>query len=475
MSKKFIWILSILMSITMLWFIYIQIKWIDGALEVRERQFVHLVNTSLRIVAKEVEEHEIISRVKSEVTSYDIDSIGNHIHLDKNFLDTNDKTDNVYFKIENKTIFIENIVNEIVRKKINIDERVNRDNLNKKIKTVFDHHNITFEYEFAVVTKSNNLCFKTDSFNLASTDEIFEVMLYPNDVIYKEKHYIKLYFPHEKEDIFFTLPKVALSTLFLILAIITIFFITIYIILKQKKLSEMKNDFINNLTHELKTPISTISLASQMLKDNSISVVDKDYNLISNIIDDETKRLGFQVEKILQMAIIEKGYVKFSEQDININELLSSVIKSFSLKISQKNGIAEEHLNAEISDITGDRLHITNVFYNLIENAIKYSSKKDLLLKISTKKIKNKIIISIQDNAIGIKKDDQKRIFNKFYRVSTGNVHNVKGFGLGLSYVKRIVEEHKGRISIESQLNKGTTFKVVLPLKKEKFKHQKNK
>lgn len=229
MSKKFIWILSILMTVTMFWFIYIQIKWIDGAMEVRERQFVSLVNTSLRIIANEIVEKEVVSHVTSEAFSFDVDSLKDLTHTDN-------KNDKHYYDIDNNTVFIENVVNEIVRRKINIKDRLDKEILEKKIETVFKRHNVNFDYEFAVITENGNFHFKSINFNLDKTDEVFEVELYPNDLLYKEKHYLKVYFPHEKEDIFFTLPKVALSTLFLIMAIMTIFFITIHIIMRQKKI-----------------------------------------------------------------------------------------------------------------------------------------------------------------------------------------------------------------------------------------------
>ncbi len=455
MSKNFIWILSILMFITLFWFIYIQIKWIDGAMEVRERQFVSLVNTSLQIIANEVEQEEVVSHITREAFSFDVDSLKYSSYKDTCVLNKSMSYAN------NNTIFIENVVNQTVRKEINIKDRLNRTIFEEKVRTVLKRHNVNFDYEFAVTTQSGKVYFKSNNFDFKNSDEIFEVELYPNDLIYKEKHFLYIYFPNEKDDIFFTLPKVAFSTLFITLAIMTIFLVTLFIIMRQKKLSEMKNDFINNLTHELKTPISTISLASQMLKDEGIPAAEKDYKLISHIIDDETKRLGFQVEKILQMAILEKGYVQFKEDEIDINELLTNIINSFAIKIQYKEGKIEKQLDAQQDTIIGDELHITNVFYNLIDNAIKYSKEAPIIL-IKTSNCKEKIIISVQDNGIGIKKDEQKRIFNKFYRISTGDIHNVKGFGLGLSYVKRIVEEHKGKIEVNSQRSKGTTFNIEL-------------
>ena len=500
MKRKFIWALIIIMIITTAWFFYVQIKWIRGAMILREKQFVKLVENSLSEIVTKLEQREVVMQISNEAVSFTYDSlqIGNNYSnfntniinnfinyhspksnllissndtnfhkISNDYLDTNSfiVNENLYKKISNKTIFVQNIVNQLISKKININERLNPKIINSSIKTALKKRGIDFEFEFAVKISHKGYYYKTKKFNKDETDEIFEIQLFPNDILNYQKIYLQIYFPHEKESIFFTLPKIAFSTLFITFLIISVFIITISIILKQKKLSEMKNDFINNMTHELKTPISTISLASQMLKDKSIPTEKKDYSIISNIIDDETKRLGFQVEKILQMAIIERGFVKFKNQNINIHDLLNKIIANFALKINTKNGKIITNFNAKNQTIIGDEIHITNIFYNLIDNALKYT-KKEPIIEITTSINNSKIIISLKDNGIGISKEDQKRVFKKFFRVSTGNLHEVKGFGLGLSYVKRIVIEHKGKISIKSKINKGTSFVISLPISK---------
>jgi signal transduction histidine kinase len=218
------------------------------------------------------------------------------------------------------------------------------------------------------------------------------------------------------------------------------------------------------MTHELKTPISTISLASQMINDPSIPAESKNMKNISRIIEDESKRLGYQVEKVLQMAIFDRGKLKLKLKQTDINDLILSVINNFTIQVDKLGGKITGELNAANSQVKIDTVHFTNVISNLVDNAVKYSPEKPEIL-VSTENKNGKLLIRIRDKGIGIKKEDQKRIFEKFYRVPTGNIHNVKGFGLGLSYVKKIVEEHEGSIAIKSELNKGTEFEICLPQK----------
>jgi signal transduction histidine kinase len=227
----------------------------------------------------------------------------------------------------------------------------------------------------------------------------------------------------------------------------------------------MKNDFINNMTHELKTPVSTISIAAQMMKDADIAKSPQVFKHISTIINDETKRLGFLVEKVLQMSLFENQKATLKLKELDINDLIASVANTFTIKVEKSGGTIDIDLNAENSTIFADEMHITNMIFNLMDNAVKYR-REDLPLKLMarTRNEGDKVVISIEDNGIGIRKENLKKIFDRFYRVPTGNVHNVKGFGLGLAYVRKVIEDHNGSIRAENKYgNSGTIFIISLP------------
>jgi signal transduction histidine kinase len=287
-------------------------------------------------------------------------------------------------------------------------------------------------------------------------------------------NYLKIYFPTRRSylssSVSFLVPSVVFSLILLI-----IFTITLYIILRQKKLSELKNDFINNMTHELKTPVSTISIAAQMMKDTDVMKSPQVSKHISTVINDETKRLGFLVEKVLQMSLFENQKVTLKLKEFDINDLITSVANTFIIKVEKSGGTIDVDLRAENSTIYADEMHITNMIFNLMDNAMKYR-REDVPLKLMarTRNQGDNVVISIEDNGIGIKKENLKKVFDRFYRVPTGNIHNVKGFGLGLAYVRKVVEDHNGTIRAESgRGNVGTTFVITLPtLKSEKSKNQ---
>ncbi len=250
------------------------------------------------------------------------------------------------------------------------------------------------------------------------------------------------------------------------LVLLIVFVYTIILAFRQKKLNEMKTDFINNMTHEFKTPISTISLAAQMLNDDSVRKSPGMLQHISSIINDETKRLRFQVEKVLQMSMFDRKKATIRLQEVDANITINNIINTFKLKVERYGGRLNAALDAEDAIVNVDEMHFTNVIFNLLDNAVKYRREDvPLDIKVSTADIANsRLQITIEDNGIGIKKEHLRKIFDKFYRVPTGNKHDVKGFGLGLAYVYKMIDLLGGTIKVESELNQGTKFIIILPL-----------
>jgi two-component system phosphate regulon sensor histidine kinase PhoR len=280
--------------------------------------------------------------------------------------------------------------------------------------------------------------------------------------MFTSPEYLLLYFPNERQFLLTELWGMLLISIILIIVIVYSFTYTITTIFRQKKLSEMKNDFINNMTHEFKTPISTISLACEALTDHAIERSPEFTENYINIILEENKRLATMAEKILQTAVIEKGQLNMKREPIDLHEIITDVIKNIRIQVEIKDGVIRKQCKATNPVLIGDKVHLTNLVYNLLDNANKYSPKKPVIT-VRTENTSNGILLTIEDHGIGISKGEQKKIFDKLYRVPTGNIQDVRGFGLGLSYVKAIVEEHHGRISLESEINKGTKFKVFLP------------
>jgi len=271
--------------------------------------------------------------------------------------------------------------------------------------------------------------------------------------------------PHVSNIIWKQMLWMVLGAVIFTCVIFAAFFITLRALFNQKKLSEIKSDFINNMTHEFKTPLATISLAVDALKNEKVINDRTKMDYFSGIIKDENKRMNKQVETILQAALLDKQEIQLNEKPVHAHELIHAAINNIKLPLVEKNGKLETCFNATNDLIMGDEVHLTNIINNLLDNAIKYS-KDNLVIKLSTQNINNYFRIKIEDNGIGMNKETLHRIFEKFYRAHTGNIHNVKGFGLGLSYVKSIVDAHKGKIKVESTLSKGSCFTIdfsVLP------------
>lgn len=349
-----------------------------------------------------------------------------------------------------------------------ITERADSALVRKYLTQELDTIGIRVPFEYAVVNYLGTIQYKSAGYrpdNVAA-DNLFVQTLFANDSNGKQ-NYLKVYFPTKKDYIFSSISFMVPSFAFTLILLI-IFVFTIIVAFRQKKLTEMKNDFINNMTHEFKTPISSISLAAQMLNDPAVRKSPAMLQQISTVINDETKRLRFQVEKVLQMSMFDRQKATLKLEDIDANLAIFNIVNTFKLKVEKYGGKISAQLDAMDAIVNVDEMHFTNVIFNLLDNAVKYRREDvPLDLVVSSRDISDESLeITISDNGIGMRRDDLKKIFDKFYRVPTGNRHDVKGFGLGLAYVKKMVSELGGQISVESELNVGTKFIIILPLTK---------
>lgn len=272
---------------------------------------------------------------------------------------------------------------------------------------------------------------------------------------------LKLIFPDKKQFILAEMGLLFISSIVLILTVLVLFWRTTLSLLKEKKISEQTTDFLNNMTHEFKTPLTNIALAGKMLQKDSTLQQEEKIKHYTGIILEENEKLKFQTEQVLSMAALERSETPLHKTELDFHELLQKALKLAHLQIENKQGHLQVNLNAENFIIFGDKTHLTNVLSNLIDNAIKYSKEKPDLL-IETSNIGQNLVFSIADKGIGIEKIYHDQVFDKFFRVPTGDVHDVKGFGLGLAYTKKIITLHNGLIELQSEKGKGTTFKIIL-------------
>lgn len=344
-----------------------------------------------------------------------------------------------------------------------LNERIDFKELDQILKTQLTNNGINIHYHFSVSTNNGQRVYQCADYEEEGREKSFTETLFKNDPV-QRSGILTVHFPDLSKYMWRSMWFMMPSLLFTLILLIT-FIVTLMLVFRQKKLTELKNDFINNMTHEFKTPISSISLAAQMLGDESVNKTPALMQRLTSTIIDETKRLRFQVEKVLQLSMYENQRANLHMKEVDINELIAGVTHTFALKVEKNGGKIITNLKATEPVICVDDMHFTNVIFNLMDNAVKYRRKDaDLELNVETWNEPGLLCISIKDNGIGIKKEDLKRIFEKFYRVHTGNLHDVKGFGLGLAYVYKIVKDHKGTIVAESELGIGTKFIIKLKM-----------
>lgn len=508
MGKKMIYILIVVMSVVLSLLIFVQMNIINKAADIKEEQFNQLVKRCLIQVASRLQEEEAYQFIEAEnkralektqsyntgvISQYKInfsfnlqkDQYGNirtssSIQESDTIINTtqNQEAFNVLAELnrleqeqfrqslEERDRYTRSIQYQLELANTPIEERINREQLATLLKNELQSNGINLDYEYVIKSYprgNEKIIIQSENYKNNSKKE-HQTPLFTKDIGSQKPNYLKIYFPREQSQFIKETGIMVVPTAILLILIIGIFTYTIFIILKQKKLSMVKNDFINNMTHELKTPISTISLASQMLRDNTVHSSPSTIERITGVIFDESKRLSNQVEKVLQMAVFNEGRLKLKFKNFDLSEVVTNVVQNFEIRVQSANGNLKLENIASQSIIYGDQVHITNVLFNLLDNAVKYS-KEAPVIEVKVYNKKDIVAISVQDNGIGIAKEHQKQIFERFYRVPTGNVHDVKGFGLGLHYVAKIIEIHKGTIKVDSSPNKGTIFKMYFPIK----------
>ena len=512
MKKSTIWILGVVMGLSFLSLLFLQVSYIEEMMRTRREQFDESVQRSLDQACRNLELAETRIYLEADAIATEAaaqkakeDEAANEAHVSDDELvkyterySVRSKGGLSHFEWEmriepnmtkpiissgknipqtartlrdilndryvHQRALLDEVVFNILRTASDkpLKQRVNFKQLDAFLKVELRNNGISIPYHFTVTDRVGTMIYHCTDYVPDGSETLYSHVLFKNDPP-QRMGMVNVHFPTMDSYIFSSVRFMIPSLIFTLVLLVTFIF-TIYIIFRQKKLTEIKNDFINNMTHEFKTPISTISLAAQMLQDPAVGKSPAMFKHISGVINDETKRLRFQVEKVLQISMFERQKAALKMKEMNANELIAGVVNTFALKAEKNNGTITSDLDADWPWVFVDEMHFTNVIFNLLDNAVKYKKPEgELQLHVKTWNESDKLYISIQDNGIGIKKEDLKKIFEKFYRVHTGNLHDVKGFGLGLAYVKKIIQDHKGAIRAESELNVGTKFIIVLP------------
>lgn len=491
MKKSTIWIIAIVMGIFFLALLFLQAKYFEEVINMRKEQFDESVTRSLYQTARNLElnetkkgletqfskqsEHNDSTKTAKSPTTFEARlhsnipaNVPKGLFLDN--LNSNSTDESLRDSVKQRYIYQRALLNEVVYSILYkasekpLAERIDFPSLDSDLRTELRSNGININYHFYVTTSDGREVYRCPEYSSEGDRYTYRQVLYPNDPS-AQKGILYIHFP-DMQSFLFSSVKFMIPAIIFTLMLLIVFIFTIWSIFRQKRLTEIKNDFINNMTHEFKTPISTISLAAQMLRDPSVTKSETMFKHISGVIVDETKRLRFQVEKVLQMSMFDRKATTFKRKEVDANVLMQDTVNTFRLKVEASGGKIDAHLDAEDAIVFVDEMHFTNVIFNLMDNAVKYKAEdRELNLTVTThNESDDKLVITIADNGIGIKREDLKKIFEKFYRVHTGNRHDVKGFGLGLAYVHNVVKALGGSIHAESEYGKGTKFIITLPL-----------
>lgn len=391
--------------------------------------------------------------------------------------DPNMRAQNDMRKITKKARKIKDVIHKIAieldSKPLPIAKRIDKSRLENILKKSFSDKNISLPFEFAILSPSSTtdpLPIRSKDFKNENLSTQHRISLFPNDLFQKPDRLL-VYFPGQKNVLLRSLSWLMLVSILFTLIIAITSVLSIFIMLHQKKISDIKTDFINNMTHEFKTPLATISIAVDSINNPKVIAEPEVIRSYTKVIKEENNRMNTRVEQILQMALLDSSEFTLHMQPLDLNSLVEKVSNHFRLQLESREGSLELMLTAEESVVNADETHLSNVLVNLLDNANKYSPGKPDI-RVITKNSGNNILVTVQDKGIGMDPETQHKIFDKFFRVTTGNIHNVKGFGLGLSYSKAIILSHHGEISVNSEPGKGSSFVISLPVKSKLLAHE---
>jgi two-component system phosphate regulon sensor histidine kinase PhoR len=520
MKQKTIWTIAVIMGLSFVILLGLQLTYIREMANMKKEQLDESVNRALYQASRNLELNETLRYLEKDVNdterrAYRRDSSGTRsdkpndgTQQESHQYSVTGKDGTVYSSFELKTITTkpaqmpkamilksdrnsnnaaskslqEIVKNRYVYQKALLDEvimnmlysasdkplkeRVNFKILDQDIKAELMNNGINIPYHFTVSTQDGREIYRCPDYTDEGDEYTYSQVLFRNDPA-SRMGVVRVHFPDINSYIYSSVRFMIPSVVFTFILLITFIF-TIVVVFRQKRYNEIKNDFINNMTHELKTPIASISLAAQMLNDDSVTKSPKMMKHLIGVVTDETKRLRFLVEKVLQMSMFDRKKASFKKKRLDLNEMVENIANSFTLRVEHTGGKIYIDVEAVDSAIYVDEVHFQNVIFNLMDNAVKYRKPDqpvDIYLK--TWNDDQHLYLSVHDTGQGMKKEDLKKIFEKFYRVHTGNKHDVKGFGLGLAYVKKVVDLHNGEIKVDSELGKGTTFTIKLPVIKD--------
>jgi two-component system phosphate regulon sensor histidine kinase PhoR len=509
MSKRAIWLIIILMTIGLLGSSLIQVYWFNWSMKQQESRFdmnviealnqveerltaietkapLEILNTLNRapspMIQQEIAEFVEEAGMLNEEMQKNLEALNDSLFKSDKLISLLDPMDNW----RRQSTYWEILDEQRRFNPPDISERIDPKKLTQFIKEELENRGIYLPYQYGVIQSvDTNFIIINGNYVVGNMDETeashvdnphsrslfnskYQVALYRSD-LKSSPGWLKLHFPNKTSWLWYSLLPTMLAAVLFTGLILFCFSYTIYVILRQKKVSEMKTDFINNMTHEFKTPIATISLAADSIASPKVIQDEGKIHRFIGIIRQENKRMLQQVEKVLQLAQIDKKDFELRLAPVDIHELIRQAVDHLSLQVQQREGQIDVQLEAANPVIEGDNTHLSNVIYNLLDNANKYSEHSPEI-KISTFAANGGLEIVVEDKGIGMTKEDQKHIFDKFYRVHTGNLHNVKGFGLGLSYVKAITLAHQGSIDVKSEPGKGSKFSLYLPVRQKSTK-----